>query len=282
MGLPPNIGDGVPLADPRGWVNRELRKLQKQIDQLAAANPFNNASINNSGITVTTQDNTRVMKLGVLNAAGDRGLAVSPGGNVWVYHETANKVVAYIGSLSDITTKPQTGVQFQYVDPASGEVKVALALADYSASGPLRQFLALYDNDQATIFSADQAGSGIGAPTFTYGPFESATPPTDTTSSSSFETLQTAYGRKWNPDYLAQVLVQSNGTAVGQVQLTDYFGTVIGAPQTVNSGDFDYLSFSGAMSGGIGDFVTVNIQACMTGGSGSIGVRGVYLGGEGT
>jgi hypothetical protein len=154
---------------------------------------------------------------------------------------------------------------------------IALALADLgSVPGHAHaQALQTFDS-QGNIIFAD-SGEGIANPYIPNGPFIDLTPPTNTTTSTSFVPMQWCDVIQQHPWCTAAALVQTPSGTVGQIRLT-VSGVQIGTPVTVPSNSFTVFYTPAAAYPPPFNYLSrliVQLEARVTSGAGAIGVRGM-------
>lgn len=190
------------------------------------------------------------------------------------------RVVALFGQLPSQFNRsdgsPQTGVIYYREDST-----YAAVLGDLNATiPPYKQPWQILDSSGNIIFADDTSvpAVGIALPYLNWSSFQSIGVPTDTTNSATFVNLQTNVSYKQHPRIQVQILVRSDtaGTT-GEVQLIDQANNVLGGVQTIASLQFGYLTLGPmALPGTWHQGISLFIQARRTGGTGTIGVRGIY------
>jgi hypothetical protein len=240
-------------VDPMTEMARQIRDLQRQVQELAAAKTLENSTIGQGGINVTQ------------------------GGSITTTATTGN-ATSIFGALP---------AQFNRLDgtPQQGSVllredgTIAVAVADLSpTTSPIRQAFQVQDRTPNIVFADDtNSGKGIAVPYLNFGPFQSNSAPTDTTTSATYATLQTAIGYWMNPRVFIQILVRSSdASTTGNVRVIDQANNVIGSPIAVAAAAFQYVNIGPiALPGNFKDSISLNIQAQRTAGTGTIGVRGI-------
>ena len=258
---PGSIGNAVP--DDAGGIMRRIQALEAQVRQLSAQNLAGALQID---------PNT-----GDLTFSGPGTLNIVAGGSINVKDPDTGNTIFYSGTatIPDGSGRTQMISQFRRDDNTAG-----LAIGDFgTAPGHAHlQAMVWYDRNGNPVFADDTVGGkGIAAPYIPFGPFMSNTVPTDTTTSSTYTTLQTALGDWMNPKISIQILVlASDSTTKGNVRVIDQSGNVIGAPIAIAAGSYSYYTIGPvAMPGNFKDALSLNIQAQRTAGSGTIGVRGI-------
>lgn len=143
-----------------------------------------------------------------------------------------------------------------------------------------QQSWALLDRAGNVIVAEDTvSGHGIATPYIPAGFFADITPPTATTTSTLFTAMQWADSYQQHPKLTASVLVLTPAGTTGQIRMT-VGGSQIGSTVTVPSGTNGQLTIpAGAWPGTFvfGQRLTVQLEARVTGGTGSIGVRALGL-----
>lgn len=239
--------------DPYTSLRREIQELRQQVRELAAARTLENATI------------------------GQGGLQITNGGGVTVVDPTSGRMVFYVGSYGFLDGSGRTQmVMLSFRDDGTP----ALQMLDGGVVNghTHQQALQWFDRASNIVFADDtNGGQGIAVPYIPFGPFASNNVPTDTTTSATYTTLQTAIGYWMNPKVFIQLIVRSSDSATtGNVRVIDQAGNVIGAPVAVAGNDFKYVNIGPvAMPGSFKLSVSLNIQAQVTAGTGTIGVRGV-------
>jgi hypothetical protein len=246
---------GIADAMPPGPddLARRVADLEKLVQRLAAVNAFNAATIDKGGLKVIN------------------------GGSIAVIDPATGRTVAYLGqgTIPDGSGRTQMVALFIRDDGTP-----ALELADLGTipGHAHQQALQWFDRSGNIVIADDTlSGKGIAVPYVPFGPFMSNTAPTDTTTSATFTTLQSAVGYWMNPKVFIQILVRSSdATTTGNVRVLDQSNNQIGSTQAVAGNDFKYVNIGPiAMPGNFKDSLSLNIQAQRTAGAGTIGVRGI-------
>jgi hypothetical protein len=236
------------------WVARQFADLQRQITELRAAQTLNAATIGSGGLTIN-QD-----------------------GSLQVVDQASGRQVVYIGEtvIPDGSGRRQMVAYFTRDDG-----NVALVLGDAgSVPGHVHQQSLQWFDRVGNVVMADDTVSAVGLarPYIPAGTFVDITSPSATTTSTSFVGLQWADCFQQHPKVTASVLVQTGAGTTGQVRLT-LGGVQIGAALTVPAATFSQLTIVAAPwptgSYLFSQRVTVQLEGKVTGGTGSIGVRGL-------
>lgn len=248
MTQPGTPGGQIPVRDLDGLARR-LRDIEREIALLKAN------ALGRNGITVNNAAGGMLARIGEI-FTGLFGLRIRyPSGQTQMLAgEIAPGVV-------ELQLRRSTG---------------SLAFAVGGSAGG-HQYAAIYDRTPQAVISDDTiSGVGIGVPYIPWGPFVSNAQPTDTTTSGTFVTLQTALGSKMNPKIAMQVMARSDVGTTGEVRVIDEDGTQIGSTITVPAGTWTYYDIAPtALPGAFKEPKSLNLQARRTGGAGSIGVCGI-------
>ncbi|MGW4648033.1 hypothetical protein [Kitasatospora sp. NPDC004289] len=166
-------------------------------------------------------------------------------------------------------TSPQQGLLVRREDGT-------LALSVWSASGSGAQPVQVFDKNGQILFADDITAGGLARPYLSTDAWFSATAaPTDTTSSGSFVTLQHLMWKRHHPRVTAGYLVQTSVGTTGEIRLTDDAANVVAGPISISSGTFTWSSVTGTLPGTFLMDTNLHWQARVTGGAGTIGVRGL-------
>lgn len=165
------------------------------------------------------------------------------------------------------------------VEMSRQDGSVALVLADLGSvpGHAIQQALQWQDRAGPNIIFADDtvSGQGIARPYIPIGFFTSNSVPTDTTTSTSFATLETLVGYKQHPKVQGQILVYADSGTTGTIQLIDQASNVL-FTTTLTSGQFGYVNFGPVALAGVHELpISLNIQGKVLTGAGKIGARGV-------
>lgn len=254
MTQPGTPGSQIPATDVDALARR-LRDLERDIASLKAN------TLGRNGISVNNGSGNLLARIGEW-AAGLFGLRI-------LYPSGATQMIA------------------GEVLPGVVETRFLRSTGSYAliiggnAGG--HQYAAIYDRSNQAVLSDDTiSGVGIGVPYIPAGAFQSNSAPTDVTSSTVFVTLQTAQFSKMNPRMAIQVLGRaSDGTTAGEIRVIDEDGTQIGTTITVPAGAFAYYNIGPvAVPGTFKESKSLNLQARVTAGAGTIGVRGIFAEGR--
>lgn len=235
--------------DPRDTeLLEEFRKLKSRLERLERTPRAISASIDTGTFTVVSPDT---------------GL-----------------VVALFGQLPSLYNRidgtPQSGIILYREDGT-----MAAILADLNPLvPPFKQSWQVLDRNNHVIFADDtNSGVGMALPWLPWSGFQSNSPPTDTTTSGTFVTVQTTVGYKINARIQMQLLIRSDSVGTtGEVQVVDQSSNVIDAIIAVPSASFFYMQLGPTpLAGGYLDPISLFVQARRTAGTGTIGVRGIYV-----
>jgi hypothetical protein len=221
-------------------------------------------------------ENASPMQAGVQITNG--GLTMKGGGAFQILDAITQNIVTFIGKVSipDGSGRTQMASFFSRDDGT-----VALALADLgTVLGHLhQQALQWFDRSGNTVVSDDTvSGQGLARPYIPLGVWaDYLSFPTATTTSPTFVSLQALFGYKQHPKLNIAVTVHSSDSSTtGEVQVVDQDGNVLGGVQTVAGGEYQIVSIGPvALAGAHEQSIQLNIQARVTAGSGTIGVRGL-------
>lgn len=234
-----------------------IKDLQRRLRNLETANPLQAGQIGQGGITATN-------------------------GGAFSVIDTDGHTVAIIGALppafnrSDGSAQPGT---IYYREDGT----IAAALADLNPlTPPYKQAWQNVDRSNNVIFADDtNSGFGLARPYIPAGTFVSISVPTDTTTSTSFTGLAWADVFQQHPKITASVLVQTSAGTTGEVRMTIVGGPQVCSTLTVAAGIFGQVTLQpGAWPAGTYAFdqrITMQLEARVTGGTGSIGVRALGL-----
>ncbi len=202
-------------------------------------------------------------------AGGD--VSVSAGGRLIVTTPTGNQIL-YIGKQSPphADGSDQQGFIVRREDNS-------VAMSVWTAAGTGAQAVQLWDSSGNVVVSDDiTAAAGLARPYLEgaswFGGTES---PTYTTNSASFVTLMHSPWIKQHPRLNAYYLVKADAGTTGEIRLIDDSSNVIGPVISIASGSFFFGSTIGTVAGGHESQFYLHWQARTTGGSGSIGVKGL-------
>ncbi|MFJ9443256.1 hypothetical protein ACIRRH_15500 [Kitasatospora sp. NPDC101235] len=159
---------------------------------------------------------------------------------------------------------------------------IAIEIANQTASAADPQCIVIRDARRQTLLAEDTLG-GLAAPVFGgsgwYGYTEV---PQWTTSSSSWATCMTMHWRKQSPRVHAYYLARcSDASTSGEVRLLDGAGSVIGQA-TLPAGTYWADSVYGPITGAHLGYQDLVWQARVTGGGGTVGVKGLNTFGIGS
>lgn len=239
-----------------------VRRLEQRVQQLEAK--------------LGQRGPVNVVQGGTLNVLQDDGTAVAQIGDIG--GQVAIRLYYPDGSLAFYSGMfPDGRVEtVMYRDDGSTAFRIGGALGQ-------PQFFAGYDRSGNIVLSDDTTSTvGIATPYIPAGAFQSNSAPADTTTSGAFTTLQTAQFSKMNPRIAMQILARaSDGATSGEVRVVDEDGVQIGGTITVAAGAFQYYSIGPVpVPGAFKESKSLNLQARVTGGTGSIGVRGIFAEGR--
>ncbi|MEO7260248.1 MAG: hypothetical protein ABI047_03160 [Jatrophihabitantaceae bacterium] len=250
------MGRGIANQLARGddWVVRELRNLKEKIRRLESGRSIlNNASINKGGI--------QIVKGGSLRVIDVEGV------------ETARIGALPSPALDKADGTPQPGVLLRREDGST-----ALFLGDLTPTvAPFKQSLQLFDRLGNVIFADDtDGGVGLARPYVPAGVFADITAPSATTNSASFVGLQWADSYMQHPKVTCSMLVQTSAGTASQVRLT-VGGVQIGVPLAIAAASFGQFTIPPS-TWPAGSYVhegrvTVQLEARVTSGTGTVGVR---------
>lgn len=252
---PGQIANIVPIRDDAGAIMRMFRQQAQDIQALQGAQTLNAATIDAGGCTITDGGFLRLT-----TAAG--------------------QVILFVGNTAIPDGSGRTQQAFLlWRDDGSA----ALAMADLGTINghTHQQALVWFDRNGDGVFADDTtSGSGIASPYTQEGTFVDITPPTNTTTSTSFVAMQWADVYQQHPKLTASVLVQTPSGTTGQIRMT-VGGVQIGSTVAVPSATFQQLTIPiAAWPGGSYAFqqrVVVQLEAKVVTGAGAIGVRALSL-----
>jgi hypothetical protein len=234
----PAEGDDAYLA--------EMRRLRARVEALERANPLRNAAISDGGQLIIRGTNGDAM---VLLGRYDVPGYEAPDGH-------KQMTVAFWRDTGEIA--------FELVD------------AEPTIDG-FQQYWSLFDRaGNRTVSDDATSGQGLARPYLPVVFYDYPAYPTQTTTSTTFETLQRASAAvKQHPRIQVGVLVRSDPGTTGQVRLWDAtHGVQVGS--TISIGEDDYQGYNigpVALTGDHMEGVDLDVQARVTSGPGSIGVR---------
>lgn len=210
-------------------------------------------------------------------------LAVNDGGAFRL--ETPANIVVVSMQRSDIPDGSGRTQQTFAVGREDGTL--ALSLADYGTvfGHPHHQNIAMWDRNGGVLFTDDtDSGQGLAWPLIALGVWASNSYPTDTTTSSSFQTVNTLSGYKQHPRVVVGVLARCDDPATtGEVRVTDQDGNVIGGVATLSAGAYVQFTIGpAALAGTHGQSIGLNLQVRRTAGTGTVGARGLMAVGLGS
>ena len=224
---------------------------------------------------------TEQMFLGESSTGTALTIVLEGNGSVTVKDSETGGTIAVIGALPSAYNRAdgsaQPGVVFYREDGS-----LAAVLADLNpTTPPYKQSWQNIDRSNNIIFADDtNGGVGLARPYLPAGTFQSISPPTDTTTSGTFTGLAWADVYQQHPKITASVLVQTSAGTTGNVRMT-VGGVQVCSTLSVGAGVFQqYTLGAGGWPTGTYAFeqrVTVQLEACVTGGTGSIGVRALGL-----
>lgn len=225
---------------------RRLRELEDRIRQLETAAPLRNATISDGG-------QLRVNGVGG-NALVLMGRNDTPGSEAPDGHK---QMVFLIWR--------ETGeAAFQMSDPEPG-------------IDGFNQFWALFDLAGNRVVGDDaNSGQGLARPYIPTPFYNYPAPPSQTTSSGSWTTLQRAAGYiKQHPRIQVGYVVQTAAGTTGEVRLWDEtHGEQVGVSHAIGAGVFENRNLGPAdLTGAHMDGIDLDIQARVISGPGSIGVQ---------
>lgn len=186
------------------------------------------------------------------------------------------QTVLYVGP----TVIPDgSGRQQRVVFMARDDGTAAIQLGDLGTTpGHTHQQAAQWFDRTGNVVLADDttSGQGIARPYIPIGQWVSQGQPIDTTTSSTFVTLQSLVGYRQHPQLAAQALVESSDSATtGEVRIVDQANNVVGPVQTVAGNYFGYVNFTvTAMVGAHESGLVLSLQGRRTAGTGTIGAAG--------
>jgi hypothetical protein len=197
-------------------------------------------------------------------------VAISQGGRLIVATPSGQQIL-YIGKQSP-SHPDGSDQQGLVVRRETGEP----ALSVWTAAGSGAQPLQVYDQPGNVIFADDLQAGGLARPYLSTDAWFGATEsPAYTTTSGSFVTLQHLPWIKQHPKVTAFYLVQTAAGTTGEIRLVDDSSNVVVGPITIAAGAFFWGSAQGSLPGSFLMSTTLHWQARTTGGTGTIGVKGL-------
>ncbi|KXK63346.1 hypothetical protein AWW66_03265 [Micromonospora rosaria] len=232
------IGDA---AFSHGDIMRRLRDLERDIRAQAAGRRLEASSI------------------------GRGGLALRDGGSMRIIDRDGS-VLGRIGDLGD-------GIRGTWIGRANGEPAIG---AYGTGVGDDVGFAGLYDRSGQYVVTDDaSSGRGLARP---YIPIQvgEVTPPTATTTSSTFESLAEGMASLQHPCLVVYGLALAGAGTAGEVRVwLDHPGPV-GPVTTIPTAAYTFFTigpFALPSSGEYGTLRNIQIQARRTAGTGTLGVR---------
>jgi len=186
----------------------------------------------------------------------------------------AGAPILYVGGIGPANPdgSPQRGLLIYRQDGT-----LALSVANTTGTPGQPQGVAIRDALGNTIISEDVIGGGLANPYLSTDAWVGATTaPADTTTSGTFTTLQNLQGWvKQHPKLTGHYLVQTSAGTTGEIRLVDDASNVILGPISIAAAQFFYSFGTGPVSGSFNSMFNLHWQGRVTGGAGSIGVRGL-------
>jgi hypothetical protein len=244
--------------DPRDAMAQRVKELEDRIRRLETARSGNAMTVDGPpGITISNGG----------------GIRIEDGGTFQLRTPADHKVL-FAGTIEIPDGSGRTQQIFQ-VNRDDGSPAFVLADLGTTPGHPHMQALVWIDRAGNVIFADDtDGGAGLARPYLPAGVFAEITPPTVTTSSGSYQAMHWADCFEQNPKVTASVLVQTSAGTAGQIRLTtgpDQIGSVVSIP----AGSFGQFTIPAAPWPNFiyEARVTVQLEARVTSGPGTIGVR---------
>jgi hypothetical protein len=179
-----------------------------------------------------------------------------------------------LGGFNDGSGRKQ--MESLFYRASDGSIALAIFDGGVGYGHTYSQALQIYDRTGDVILADDTASAqGLARPYIPIGFFTSNSVPTDTTTSTSFATLQTLIGYKQHPKVAGQILVYADTGTTGTIQLVDQLSNVL-YTTNLTSGQFGYVSFGPTALAGAHELaISLNIQGKVLTGAGKVGARGV-------
>ncbi|WP_224280652.1 hypothetical protein [Streptomyces sp. LS1784] len=227
----------------------EFRKLKDEVRQLAGRSQMRPAM-------------TQILS----------GSVVVGEGGTFKVNTKAGDPQFYVGGISPLNPdgSPQRGLLACRQDGS-----LAISISNITSNPGDPQCVVIRDSRGQTLLAEDAAG-GLAAPVFGgsgwYGYTEF---PQWTTSSSSWATCMTMHWRKQHPRVHAYYLARcSDASTSGEVRLLDGAGSVIGQA-VLSAGAYVVDAVYGPITGAHLSYQDLVWQARVTGGGGTVGVKGL-------
>lgn len=201
------------------------------------------------------------------------GAVITGGGLTAIDPNTGHAVFQEVFfPLQDGSGRMQMGLLLHRSD---GSLALSLADLGVAPGHTFQQSFNIWDVNGDYVMADDVAsGQGLARPYIPLGSFVDNTVP-NTTTSTSFGTVQTLIGVKQHPKVQGQVLVYADSGTTGVVQIIDQSSNVL-FTHNVTSGEFDYISFGPvALAGAHLAPISLNVQAKVSTGAGKVGARGI-------
>ncbi|MFF1793337.1 hypothetical protein ACFVXQ_03690 [Kitasatospora sp. NPDC058263] len=179
----------------------------------------------------------------------------------------------YVGAI-DPANPDGTGQRGLLVFRQDGTL--ALSVSQVTTAPGYPQAVVIRDSRGNTLFAEDVGLGGLAAPIFgASGWYGYSEVPQWTTGSGSWSTCMSLPWRKCHPRVQAHYLARcSDGSTSGEIRILDGSGSVV-AQQALGAGSYVVGSLTGPVSGAHLGTQTLTWQARVTGGSGTVGVRGL-------
>jgi hypothetical protein len=197
-------------------------------------------------------------------------VTISGGGRL-IVQTPGGQQTLYVGSVSPahLDGSPQQGFIVRREDGSA-------ALTVWTGAGSGAQAVQVWDKSGNVIVADDLTAGGLARPyVSTDAWFSASASPTDTTTSTSFVTLQHLQWKKQHPQVTAGYLVQTASGTTGEIQLIDDNSNVIVGPLPIAAASFYWGSATGPIAGAHMLDTVLHWQARVTGGAGTIGLRGL-------
>jgi hypothetical protein len=242
---------------------RKIHDLEARLDRMETANIGNATTV--SGGT------------GLAVVAG--GSVTLAGGSLIVQDPDGNQICSIgVDPLNPTTSGLVTR-------RTSGRVMLASEAVGYLGL----VYTAVSDSGGSLVFCDDPVRGGLGFPYLALGQWVDNTPlgtPAAPTVSATFVTLQVAQVIRANPQVRVDAIVNSSSAGTtGDVQLLDPAGTPVGSPLSVPVNATSYITLGPTAwpAGWVtSDGGLCQLQARCTGGTGTIGIRGIGVWGVGS
>lgn len=231
---------------------------------------------NNDQLMANIRDLERRIK-SLETSAPQRSMSISDGGQM-IVRGRDGKTLVLLGRIDNPARnapdgKPQMGF---YLFRSTGEIALSVEDALPTVDG-FQQYLALWDRSGNIIAGDDTtSGQGLARPWLPVPFYDYPAEPTQTTTSTSFTTLQRAAAYpKQLPQITVGVVVETSAGTTGEVRLFDTtHGAVVGSVLSIPANTFAGYNIGPAPIGGNHmDGLDLDIQARRTGGTGTVGVR---------